>query len=149
MSLLADANAEEAAFLVAEMNRNRIESGEALDRIITLASADASLIPEAVAQIAASDSPAAAAIPLLVRAAEDPKSPPPTLAGAVSALSRSDSKLALPAMLAALVHLGNASDANKDLQVARKAFLTAPKLENHHLALESFGAANPGAPATL
>jgi len=149
VSLLADANAEEAAFLVAEMNRNRIESGEALDRIITLASADASLIPEAVAQIAASDSPAAAAIPLLVRAAEDPKSPPPTLAGAVSALSRSDSKLALPAMLAALVHLSNASDANKDLQVARKAFLSAPKLENHHLALESFGAANPDAPATL
>ena len=52
-------------------------------------------------------------------------------------------------MLAALVTLDGANDSNNDQDAGRKAFLNAPKLENHHLALEAFAAENPTAPAAV
>ena len=48
---LSKATPEEAAFLVSELNRNRIQFDEALDRILTLAAKDAKLIPDAVGQL--------------------------------------------------------------------------------------------------
>ena len=51
-ALLASAEPDEAAFLIKEMDRNRIQSDDALGKIISLAAADADLAPDAIAQMA-------------------------------------------------------------------------------------------------
>ena len=133
--ILADAEGDEAAFLIREMQRNRIESDDALGKILKLAAGDPSLVPEAVAQIDKAGSAPAAAIPILLAAAKDPQSKTTTLVQAIRALSKSDDAGALPAMLAGLIHLHAQKGANKDHAAGRSAFLKAPKLENHHQAL--------------
>lgn len=72
---LAKASPEEAAFLVKEMNRNRIQSSDALQRILTLAKQDAKVIPDAVAQLAVAEDVPADAVPLLVQVVRDAASP--------------------------------------------------------------------------
>jgi putative membrane-bound dehydrogenase-like protein len=134
--LLARADSAEAGFLVSEMNRNRIQSNDALDRIITLAGSDDTLLAAAVTQIAGAESIPAAGVPLLLRVAKQADAAPATLALAIEALAKTDDQGAVPAMLAALVTLDGAKGANKDQDSGRNAFLNAPKLENHHLALE-------------
>ncbi len=133
---LASAAPPAVAALVSEMNRNRIRSTEALDRIITMAAKDPALVSQAVAQIAAADSVPGKAIPLLLTAARRSDSKPDTLALAVKSLATTDDKEALAAMLSGLVLLDKTKGFNKDQEIAQKGFLDAPKLENHHLALE-------------
>jgi len=65
---LAKATPEEAAFLVKELNRNRIQFDEALQRILALAKTDPKAIPDAVAQLAVVEEVPADAIPMLVKA---------------------------------------------------------------------------------
>ena len=65
---LAKASPEEAAFLVKELNRNRIQFDEALQRILALAKTDPKAIPDAVAQLAVAEEVPADAIPMLVKA---------------------------------------------------------------------------------
>lgn len=139
-SALANASPAEAAFLVQEMNRNRIEVSDALDRILALAAKDAKLIPDAIAQIAANVAIPAGGIPILLKAAHDPVSAPATLAQCVEVLAKTDDKAALPAMLAALATLENAKGAGKEQAAAQNAFLNGPKLENVHLELEKIAA---------
>ena len=148
-ALLANASAEEAAFLIKEMDRNRIQSDDALGKIITLAATDASLAPDAIAQMAAKGFTPPAGIPVLLTAARAPESSAATLAQTIAALSNSDAPQALEGMLTALTHLENANGADKDREAGIRAFLNAPKLENHHLALESFAAKNPDSPAAV
>ena len=143
---LAKAPPDEAAFLVAEMSRNRIQSNDALDRIIALASKDPSLAPQVVAQMGGVDSIPSAAVPLLIKAAEDPQSKPGVLAGAIGALAKTDSAEGARAMLTALAALDKTSGFNKDQDAGTSAFFTAPKLENIHQALEA-EAAKVGTPA--
>ncbi len=142
---LGKAPPDEAAFLVAEMSRNRIQSNDALDRIIALASKDPKLAPEAVAQMNGVDTIPTAAIPLLIQAAQDPQAKPGVLSGAISALSKTDSADGARAMLAALVALDQTKGFNKDQEAGSTAFLNAPKLENIHQALEA-EAAKVGTP---
>ena len=134
---LAKAPPEEAAFLISEMNRNRIQSNDALDQIIKLAAKDAKLAPDAVAQMSVADTIPAAGIPLLIEVAKDPNARPATLAQAITALSKTDSKDAPQAMLAALVTLDHAQGCNKEQEAGKNAFLNSPKLENFHQALET------------
>ncbi len=134
---LAKASPEEAAFLVREMNRNRIQSNEALQRILTLAKEDAKVLPELAAQLATAEEVPAEAVPLLVglvRQVEDVGSA--TLSQAILALSKTDSAEGVQATLAALEPLRKMPDAFKDYEAASTAFFNAPKLENHHLLLE-------------
>lgn len=135
-SLLENAPAEEAAFLVEEMNRNRIQSDDALNKIISLAAKDSSLIPTAVTQIARADSVPADGLDLLISAANNSKSSPATHSQAIQALAKTDHPKALTSMLAALGSLDNAKGFGKDQSAGRSAFLKAPKLENYHLAIE-------------
>jgi putative membrane-bound dehydrogenase-like protein len=144
-SALDKAPPDEAAFLVSEMNRNRIQSNDALERIIALASKDAKLAPEAVAQISVADSVPAAGIPLLIEVANDPQSKPATLAQAITALAKTDSNEGARAMLNALVALDHSQGSGKEQEAGRTAFLTSPKLENFHQAMES-EADKPGSP---
>ena len=176
-STLDAASPEEAAFLVKEMSRNRIQSNEALTRILSLAKENPSVLPDAVAQLVASESIPAEGIPLLIRAAADAKALSATLSQAIIALSKVDGNEAFTASLggfgalnqrldtlrAAVKSAGEIADpvkakseqkyartaltdAEKHLDEAAKAFLEAPKLENHHLALEKTAAEKPATP---
>ena len=148
-ALLANAEAGEAAFLIKEMDRNRIESDDALAKIIELASADAALAPDAIAQMAATGFAPPAGIPILLEAARATETSPATLAQAITVLSKTDSPLALDGMFAALTNLEKTDGSGKYREAGVKEFLNAPKLENHHLALELFATENPESPAAL
>ncbi len=131
-SVLDKAAPEEASFLVAEMSRNRMETGDALGRVLALATKDPALVPKAIAQLAKSEAIPAGALPLLVSTARNAKLDPAVLANAITALGRVDGDEACAASLDALAHLTSAQKSD----TAREAFLQSPKLENHHQFLE-------------
>ena len=151
---LAKASAEEAAFLVKEMNRNRIQFNEALVRILELAKKDAKVIPDAVAQLATADTIPADAVPLLVAAVKsaekgDQSVSPVTLSKAIIALTKTDSAEGVSATLAAFHFLKHAKDATKEFDDARNAFMSAPKLENHHQLVEDAAVKQLGKPVGI
>lgn len=143
---LAKASSEEAAFLVKELNRNRIQFNEAQQRILALAKQDPKVLPELAAQMAGAEEIPAEAVPLLVglvRRGGIPapseagaKNGPSTLSQAIIALSKTDSADAVQATLHALDVLKKLPDSGKDYEAALNAFLNAPKLENHHQLVE-------------
>ncbi|MBL9118202.1 MAG: ThuA domain-containing protein [Verrucomicrobiaceae bacterium] len=148
---LAKASPEEAAFLVKELNRNRIQFNEAQQRILALAKQDPKVLPELAAQMAGAEEIPAEAVPLLVGAlkssaglqpAQAPQSgdglkPTTTfLSQAIIALSKTDNADAVQATLHALDALKKLPDSGKDYDTALAAFLNAPKLENHHQLVE-------------
>lgn len=141
--ILKDAPPEEAAFIIKKLNKNRIPADDTLGRLVDLALQDEKLIPQAIAQIAASGSLPNQALPLLRKAAGNPQSPAETLADAIKILTRSDDREALSAILTALEHLDSIQGANREKAQALRDFLNAPKLENHHLALEKIVVENP------
>jgi putative heme-binding domain-containing protein len=143
--LLAKASPAEAGFLVGEMNRNRIQSNEALERIIALAAKDPALAPDAVAQMATVDDIPKDGIPLLVRVARDPASRAATLAQVITALAKTDSADGARAMLVALVALDGVKGSNKEQETGRTAFNNATRLDTVHEALED-EAAKVGTP---
>ena len=145
-AILDKASAEEAGFIVEKLNKNRIQSNEALNKVIGLAQKDPKLIPAAIAQIAAAKEVPTNAIPLVLKGARNPETPPGALASAVAILVKSDDKEALPAVLVALSTLDKAKGFGKDQSAARASFLNAPKLENHHLILEKIAAEKPSTP---
>jgi putative membrane-bound dehydrogenase-like protein len=134
---LAKATPEEAAFLVKELNRNRIQFNEAQQRILELAKKDPKVLPELAAQMAGAEEIPAEAVPLLVGLVRQvgPVGPA-TLAQAITALSKTDSADGVSATLAALEPLKKLPDSWKDYDAALAAFLNAPKLENHHQLIE-------------
>ncbi|GAA5140048.1 hypothetical protein GCM10023213_21900 [Prosthecobacter algae] len=137
---LAKASPEEAAFLVKEMNRNRIQSNVALQRILTLAKQDPKVIPDAVAQLAVAETIPADAIPMLVKvlaeAAQAPGHTTATLSQAIIALTKTDSADGVSATLAVLSPMQKMPEYFKDFEAASAAFFASPKLENHHLLIE-------------
>ena len=143
---LAKASPEEAAFLVKELNRNRIQFNEAQQRILELAKKDPKVLPELAAQLAGAEEIPAEAVPLLVGLVRNGGIPAPsqtgarngpiTLSQAITALSKTDSADGVSATLAALEPLKKLPDSGKDYDAALAAFLNAPKLENHHQLIE-------------
>ena len=143
---LAKASPEEAAFLVKELNRNRIQFNEAQQRILELAKKDPKVLPELAAQMAGAEEIPAEAVPLLVQLVRNggipapsdagAKNGPTTLSQAIIALSKTDSADGVSATLAALEPLKKLPDSGKDYDAALAAFLNAPKLENHHQLVE-------------
>jgi len=145
---LAKATPEEAAFLVKELNRNRIQFNEAQQRILELAKKDPKVLPELAAQMAGAEEIPAEAVPLLVGALKSSSVAPQLtsqdssrgatglLSQAIIALSKTDSADGVSATLAALEPLKKLPDSGKDYDAALAAFLNAPKLENHHQLVE-------------
>ena len=117
-SLLAKADAEEAAFLVKEMSRNRIQSNEALDRMLSLAREKPEVIPDAVAQLAAIDTIPTEGIDLLVTALAIEPIDHATIASAIIALSKTDSREGCEGSLVALGRLHANLDALRQAQKA-------------------------------
>jgi len=144
---LAKASPEEAAFLVRELNRNRIQFNEALLRILALAKTDAKVIPDAVAQLATAESIPADVVTMLVsvlKEAGKSTHTPATLSGAIIALSKTDSADGVGATLAALKPLKEMPESQKDYEAATNAFFNSPKLENHHQLIEEIAAKHDG-----
>jgi len=144
---LAKATPEEAAFLVKELNRNRIQFNEALQRILALAKTDAKVIPDAVAQLATAESIPADVVPMLVsvlKEAGKSAHTPLTLSGAIIALSKTDSANGVGATLAALKPLKEMPESQKYYEAATNAFFNSPKLENHHQLVEEIAAKHDG-----
>ncbi len=147
---LATSQPEQTAFLVAEMNRNRIQSSDALLRILALAKADDKLIPEATAQLATAEDIPADAIPLLIKAAKtDPKGMDPNaaatmLANSVTALSKTDSKEGVIASLQAMMSLQGVFGSERQQDAVKNLFFNSQKLENHHQILEEEAEKNSG-----
>jgi HEAT repeat protein len=127
-AILKDASAEEAAFIITKLNKNRIPANDALERIIDLALKDDKLIPVAIKQIASGGSVPAKAIPLVVKGASDPETPADSLADAVKILVNSDDKSSLPAVLKALVQLDKTKGAGKQQAAAKDHFSRPPSL---------------------
>jgi putative membrane-bound dehydrogenase-like protein len=134
---LAKASLEEAAFLVKELNRNRIQFNEAQKRILELAKKDSKVLPELAAQMAGAEEIPAEAVPLLVGLVRQ-VGPVGSVAlsQGIIALSKTDSADGVSATLAALEPLKKLPDSGKDYDAALAAFLNAPKLENHHQLVE-------------
>ena len=140
-SELQSAKPAAAAALVKEMNRNRIQSNEALERIIDLAIRDDSHAAAAVAQLAGVSDIPAKAHPLLIAAAQNPDSEPSVLAQAIEGLAKVEHKDSLSATLTALAALDDAKGSNKDQQAGKQAFLKNPRLENQRETLGKLAAA--------
>ncbi|WP_417738697.1 discoidin domain-containing protein [Rosistilla oblonga] len=132
---LAKSSGDEAAWLVQTMTANRIESTEALDRLLQLAASDASLIPTAVTQLAAASDVSPAGLALLTRAANSSEASPATLAEAVAALTKVEGPDAVAAIVTAMDSLSKASGAREQLKSATAAFLKSPKLDQYAAAL--------------
>ncbi|MBL6765459.1 MAG: discoidin domain-containing protein [Verrucomicrobiae bacterium] len=142
-SALATAEPNDAADLVREMNRNRIQSDEALARIIDLATSDETHVTAAVAQLAGSDEIPTQAIPLLLKAARNPTAGPMVLAQTIQCLAQINQPEALRASVTALAALEKTRGENKAQEVGRRAFLENPKLDNHHETLETIASESP------
>ncbi len=143
--VLAKAAPEEAAFLVKEMNRNRIQSNEALKRILALAKQDAKVLPELAAQMAGAEEIPAEAVPLLVGLVRQVGPVGPVaLSQAIIALSKTDSAEGVSTTLAALDALRKLPESGKDFEAATNAFFNSPKLENHHQLIEQIAEKHNG-----
>jgi putative membrane-bound dehydrogenase-like protein len=134
---LEKASPAETGFLVREMNRNRIQSNQALERILELAKTDPAVIPDAAAQLAVAEEVPASAVSLLLQALEAGASlKPETVGHVIVALSKTDSATGAAASLKALADLRKMPDAQKAYEAAAQAFFNAPSLENHHQLFE-------------
>ncbi len=99
------ASPEEASFLVKEMSRNRLQSNDALMRILSLAKDNPSIVPDAVQQLATAESIPAEGIAILLAAAKNAESDPATLSRAVLALVKLDGDEPFNATLSAFTGL--------------------------------------------
>ncbi len=129
--------AASAGVMLGELKRNRIEMGGGLSDLIELVKKDPALLPEMIAQLATSEDVPNEAIPYLIKAAAG-DFPAQTISTAVSVLStKTNSQEGVTFSLAALERLSKMEDAKKEFDSAKAAFLTSPKLENHHQFLEA------------
>ena len=124
------ANAEDAAMLVQEMNRNRIHFDQTTTRIISLAAKNQAMIPDAVALVAATNNTSTEALKLLVPVTSSENADAQTLANAVTALSRYDRPDVIKPILAAIDRLSGLTGANRELQSSKNAFFRSRLLGN-------------------
>ncbi len=128
---------ETAVFLVNAMNRNRIQSNQALIRLLELAEQDPSLLGAAVAQLVSIEEIPDLALPMLRRVATDPKSAETLLVDAVQALSKTSAAESVVAMFAALQRLDEINPGGNLVRKAQTACLRSRVIENQIAAVVS------------
>ena len=121
--------------LLGELQRNRIEIDVTIARLTEMVKKNPALLPDLVAQLATTETVSAEVVPYLIQAAQS-DFPALTISNAVVTLATTDSKDGCLVSLAAIDKLSKTKGAEKSYHLARNAFLTAPKLENHHQLLE-------------
>ncbi len=144
-TVLESSQAEEAAKLVAEMSRNRIQNNAALAKIVELALKNDALVSTAVSQLASTNDIPAKAVPLLLKAAQNEKSSAQVLAQSITSLTKVNHPEALTATLAALDHLSTKKGEGKAQSAGTNAFLKNNKLDSQHQALADIAAKDPKA----
>lgn len=122
--------AEENSTLVALLGQNRIQNDRGLQRIITLAESDSSLLPTLLAQLAEKESIPSEATPLVIQAAKDSSNPAETHKVAIRILLGLNHPEAFDAMMSSLEALMNDAKASKIRDDVRNHVLGHPKLEN-------------------
>lgn len=132
---LAKASSEEAKFLVNELNRHKIPTGETIETVLALAKKDKSLEAAAIAQLARSERVPSDALPLLLQTTGSTDASDLARAQSVLALTKSDSPEAVEAILSALTKLTDAKSAERESRQARDAFFGSQKTENHRALL--------------
>ena len=140
LAYLRQAQGSQAAWLIGEMNRNRIQSDRALDRILDLALEGKVPAGEAVAQLSALKDIPPRAIPLLVRTVQAPDATPMQRAQSVEAMMKLSSRELFPVIIKAMVKLDEDQGAGKARDQARRAFLNSALLEPWHADLEQWAA---------
>lgn len=130
---LAKAPQGEAAFLLGEMSRHKMQDDAALSQVVAMALKDAALIPVALAQVARSGRQTPEALPLLLAAAAQAETSPEDRLVAVTVLAKADSPEGAVASLRALSLLAKTEEGRK----AAGVFLGSPKLENYHGLMEA------------
>lgn len=131
---LAGAKGEDAAFLLTEFARHRINPGDASAKLIEVASRDETMLPIAVNQIFNAGNAPAGAVPLLIKAARSETVSDDIVSRAVIALAKTEGAEAFEAMLDGFDQLSGGTKKRKGGQPAdraREAFLNAGKLDQH------------------
>ena len=141
---LAKSAPDEAAFLVAEMTRNRIKSDEALQRILGLAKQDPAHIPALAQQLVTADDIPSDAVPLLIQAALLKDAAPTTYVGAIVALSKVNSADGVKAQFQALESLEKIKGTDRERNTARGALMGSKLLGNHVAVLAELSDKGPG-----
>jgi len=130
----------DAAWLGAELARNRANLKDVTRQLLALAAKDPSVLPPLFRNLAESDDIPPAAIPLLIRAATEKQTDSMLRTDAIIALTKTDRREAFAAVIE-----GMTQNCHDGIHRARKAYHAAPHLENHH---ELFtAAANSDKPA--
>ncbi|MDB6069421.1 MAG: Trehalose utilization [Verrucomicrobiales bacterium] len=142
--VLAHAPQDEAAYLLAEMSRHKMQDDAALGQVLTMAAGNPALVPVALAQLSRSERLPAEALPILLAAATAPGTSPADRVTAITVLAKADHPEAATASLTGLALLSKKEGAEK----AATAFLASPKLENHHTAMEHAAEKTGGFEAT-
>jgi len=144
LAALNKAGAEEAARLSSEFGRHRIKPGDAIGKLIQLASSNPEVIPTLARQLSQEDTIPPQAVPLLLKVLRDSQQTTFNRSMAAIALAKADDAeafLSLFEILPGIQSGGNGSDLDK----AKNAFYNAPRLENYHQRFEEL-AANPQEP---
>lgn len=129
-TVLDSATPEDAAALLQAMYRNRIESSDALDRMLRLASSNEQLLGMAIAQLASASDIPPDGVELLLKAARKKDASPTVLANAVAALVKVNAPQAPLAMLTALSALDASQNAANEQNRARALFVRSRALES-------------------
>jgi putative membrane-bound dehydrogenase-like protein len=128
-SELKQASGEDAAFLVQEFNRHKIQTDETLQTVISLARKDQKLLPAAILQLARAENVPSQGEEILLEAATDENTDVITRSHALSALAKCNDERAARAMLQAMPRIAENKDQGRDVQQARQAFLRARKAD--------------------
>ncbi len=128
-SELKNASGDEAAFLVQEFSRHKIQSEDTLNTAVDLARKDTKLTAAVTKQLARAENLPVHGEGILIRAATSENSDLLTRAYAVSALTKLTDAEAARALLQAMTVIGESKDISREIQQAQQAFLRARKAE--------------------
>ena len=140
VSATAKAGPEEAAWLSAELAKNRVSIPAAMDRLVAMAEAEPKLVPPLVKQLSQADDLPPAAVPLLMRVTADKTLDHDTRNFAIVGLCKVDTDDAVAAILRGFT----ISAGGNEYWRARNAFREYPFLTKHHRQLVEAAARRDG-----
>jgi putative heme-binding domain-containing protein len=140
---LASAAPQEAAWLVAELERHKVQLDGSLETIIAMARRDPAVVPAAVGQLSRSPRIPAEALPLLLAAARSGESSNLVLNQSVLSLVKTNDPAALQAAIEAVARLAQGRG-RSEFDQARDALLNSHAVEQHQAWLEDRAASLDG-----
>ena len=127
---LQSISSEEAAHLILEINRHRIQLNDVLDKMMKMAKDNVQLLPPTIAKLAAERDLPAGSLSFLTAAANAPDLPTSTRLQLVTALLKTKQVSALTPSLATIARLSE-TQAKRDQQSAFRNLIKSPLLQNN------------------